>query len=175
MRKILIVLLSIFTLLISCEDNPADKNVSEDQEDVKARRIGQNDIEGLRYTEFELSNASENAVNDWQKFQELLKQTDFLKKADLSFFSGERLLLTTFFQELTVEMPVEIQTNEIMARMVVLETKAQKLNSLLRLENIAKEDQLYAIKEYLIALSNLKLQINKKFEYDKNSALIKDF
>lgn len=72
-------------------------------------------------------------------------------------------------------MPQKLKTNEIMARMVVLETKAQKLNSLLRLDNIPKADRLLAVKEYLVALSNLKLQINKKFEYDKNKALMTDF
>ena len=175
MRYILFVSTCFFALLISCENKSSSEATVETKDEAQARIIGQNDIEAISYTEFELSSTSEEAVTDWQKFQELLKQTDFLKKADLSFFSGERLLLTTFFQELTVEMPLDIQTNEIMARMVVLETKAQKLNSHLRLDNMPKAEQVEAIKEYLIALSNLKLQINKKFEYDKNLELIEDF
>ncbi len=175
MRLILINCICLFLCITSCETKSSSETTVESQEDVQARIISQKDIENLRYTEFELSSTSEEAVADWQKFQELRNQTNFLKKADLNFFSGERLLLTTFFQELTVEMPQQLQTNEIMARMVVLDTKAQKLNGLLRLDNISKEDQVQAIKEYLIAISNLKLQINKKFEYDKNSALVKDF
>lgn len=175
MRHIVLICSCFLVLLLSCDDKSTTENVVEVQDDKQTREIGQNDIEDLRYTEFELSEASEQAVADWQKFQELLKQTDFLKKADLSFFSDDRLLLTTFFQELTVEMPQEIKTNEIMARLVVLETKAQKLNSLLRLDNIPKVERIEGIKEYLIALSNLKLQINKKFEYDKNKLLIEAF
>ncbi len=158
-----------------CDDKSSTETVVETQEEIASRTISQNDIESLRYTEFELSSDSEKAVTDWQKFQELLKQTDFLKKVDLNFFGGDRLLLITFFQELTVEMPQKLKTNEIIARMLVLETKAQKLNSLLRLDNIPKADRLLALKEYLVALSNLKLQINKKFEYDKNKALMTDF
>ena len=45
----------------------------------------------------------------------------------------------------------------------------QKLNSLLRLSNSIKEEKISAMKEFLITMSNLNLQINKKFEFDKNN------
>lgn len=175
MRLFLVVYMSLSLLFVSCETKTTIENNSETQDELKNELISQKDIESLRYTEFELSNSSEKAVTDWQKFQELLKQTEFLKKGDFSFFSGERLLLTTFFQELSVEMPEELKTNEIMARIIVLNTKSQKLNSALRLDNIPKQERILAIKEYLIALSNVKLQINKKFEYDKNNTFLEDF
>ncbi|MFT5244867.1 MAG: hypothetical protein ACI8QQ_002813, partial [Psychroserpens sp.] len=56
-------------------------------------------------------------------------------------------------------------------RITALDTKTQKLNSLLRISNIEKDEKLEAIKEFLITTSNLNLQINKKFEFEKNNVL----
>ena len=39
---------------------------------------------------------------------------------------------------------------------------------MLKLDNIDKTEQLKAVKELLIAMSNLNLQINKKFELEAN-------
>ncbi|WP_157717107.1 hypothetical protein [Formosa sp. Hel1_31_208] len=171
MRIYLLYYIGLSLFLSNCKDTGVSEVVEETQEQIQARTISERDIDDLRYSDFGLSADSKKAVKDWQKFQELINQTEFLKNGDLSFFNGERLLLNTFLQEMSVEMPKPLQTNEIMARIVALDTKMQKLNSLLTLGNIDKEEQLQAIKEYLITLSNLILQINKKFEFEKNNVL----
>ena len=63
-------------------------------------------------------------------------------------------------QEPCLEPALQLQTNEISARITALDTKTQKLNSFLRIDNIQKAEKLEAIKEFLIAASNLNLQIN---------------
>lgn len=171
MRSILLILISFCFLTISCKGDKVSENIKETQEQIDARTIYESDIAALRYTEFGLSPDSEKAVSDWQKFQELKNETERLKKADLSFFIGDRLLLTTFLSELQTEMPSQLQTNEILARLTALNTKAQKLHSLLTLNNITKDERIQAIKEFLVTVSNLNLQINKKFEFDKNNVV----
>lgn len=171
MRIVLFACLSFCLVMTNCKGDNVSEKTEETQDQIDARTISQTDIEALRYTEFELSSDSKKAVADWQKFQELQIQTSALKKGDLIFFEMERLLFTTFFSELITEMPTPLQTNEISARLTALNTKAQKLNSLLRLANIEKAERLQAIKEYLITVSNLNLQINKKFEFEKNNVL----
>jgi hypothetical protein len=69
------------------------------------------------------------------------------------------------------EIPSDLDTKEISARITALDTKTQKLNSLLRLAHVSKADKIKVITEFLIAVSNLNLQINKKFEFDTNNIL----
>ena len=65
-------------------------------------------------------------------------------------------------------MPETIKTAPILSRIMALETKLLKLSSTLKLDNMDKATQLSCIKEFLVAMSNLNLQINKKFELDAN-------
>lgn len=169
MRSVLLIYISLCLLMANCKGDKVSKEIKETQEQIDARTIYQSDIAALRYTEFELSLDSEKAVTDWQKFQELQDEAGRLKKGDMSFFNGDRLLLTTFLSELETEMPEQLKSNEILARLTALNTKTQKLHSLLTLNNISKEERLQAIKEFLVTFSNLNLQINKKFEFDKNN------
>lgn len=94
---------------------------------------------------------------------------EYLKSADLAFFKSEPTLLDVFINDLEKEIPDAIKTNEILARITALETKILKLNSLLTLGNIPKKERLEGIKETLVAMSNLNLQINKKFEFEANN------
>lgn len=171
MRLFMLLYCGFCLLMINCKNNDVSEVKVETQEQIDARTISQKDIESLRYNDFALSTDSKIAVRNWQKFQELNAHVESLKKGDLSFFKSERLLLNTFFLEFRNEMPENLQTNEIIARFTALDTKAQKLNSFLTLNNIEKQDQIVAIKEFLITASNLNLQINKKFEFEKNNIL----
>lgn len=157
--------------MTSCKGDKVSEVIVETQEQIDAKTISQKDIESIRYDEYGLSSDSQKAVNDWQKFQELNIQIDLLKNGDLAYFSGDPLIIKTFLQELRTEMPKQLRTNEISARITALDTKTQKLNSLLRLANIDKQEKLNAIREFLITTSNLNLQINKKFEFEKNNVL----
>lgn len=171
MRLVLFFSLSICVLMTSCKSDKVSEVILETQEQIDAKTISQKDIESIRYDEYGLSSDSQKAVNDWQKFQELNIQIDILKNGDLAYFSGDPLIIKTFLQELRTEMPKQLRTNEISARITALDTKTQKLNSLLRLANIDKQEKLNAIREFLVTTSNLNLQINKKFEFEKNNVL----
>ena len=169
MRFIRLYIIGFCLLLTNCKSDKVSEVKEETPEQKEAGTISQKDIEGFRYEDFQLSADSRKGTIDWQKYQELNTQIDLLKKADLSFFSGDLLLLKTFLAELRTEMPEPLQTNEINARITALDTKAQKLNSLLTISNMSKEERLQGIKEFLITVSNLNLQINKKYEFDKNN------
>ncbi|WP_298900898.1 hypothetical protein [uncultured Psychroserpens sp.] len=169
MRFNTLYIIGFCLLLTNCKNDKVSEVIEETPEQKEARIISQKDIESFRYADFELSPDSRKAAADWQKYQELNTQIELLKKADLSFFNGDLLLLKTFLTELRTEMPESLKTNEINARITALDTKAQKLNSLLSIPNISKEDRLQGIKELLITVSNLNLQINKKFEFEKNN------
>ncbi|MEM5563524.1 hypothetical protein WNY78_00340 [Psychroserpens sp. AS72] len=171
MRLVLLFCLSICVFVTSCKTDKVSEVIVETQEQIDAKTISKKDIESIRYDDFGLSRDSEKAVTDWQKYQELEIQIDLLKQGDLSYFSGDPLIVKTLLQELRSEMPQQLQTNEISARITALDTKVQKLNSLLTISNIDKTEKLQAIRELLVTISNLNLQINKKFEFEKNNVL----
>jgi hypothetical protein len=171
MRIVLLAFLSFCFSVTSCKSDKVSEVIIETQEQLEARTISQKDIESIRYDDFGLSPDSQKAANDWQKFQELNTQIEVLKKGDLAYFSGDPLIIKTLMQELRTEIPKTLQTNEISARITALDTKTQKLNSLLRLANINKEEKINVIKEFLTTISNLNLQINKKFEFEKNDVI----
>ena len=171
MRIFLVAFLSFCFLVTSCKRKKVSEVTEVTQQQKEDNTITQKDIESLRYDDYGLSADSQKAVTDWQRFQDLNIQTEVLKNGDLSYFSGDPLLITTLMQEMKGQMPKQLRSNEILARITALDTKIQKLNSLLRIDNISKQEKLQAIKEYLITVSNLNLQMNKKFEFEKNNIL----
>jgi len=160
-----------FATVLGCQDDKAPDTLAETEEQIAARTISEADISEIDYIEFGLSQDSQEATADWQKYNELQEQIEFLKKGDFSFFKGETELVKTFTKEFRSEMPENIKTREISARITALDTKIQKLNSILRLNSSTKQEKLSGIGELLIAFRNFKLQINKKFEFEKNNVL----
>lgn len=169
MRLYLIFLCFIGVSLVGCKTDTKKSEIEITQEDNSSKTITKKEIESLKYNDYGLSNDAKKAVNDWQKYQELNTQMEYLKKADLSFLKSDISLITTFINDFSAEIPKAINTNEINSRITALQTKLLKLNSLLLLDNISKDEQLEGLKEVFIAFSNLNLQINKKLEFEKNN------
>ena len=158
-----------FIVLFSCDSKTEKPEKAATVNEEQSKNISANDIENLKYVDYILSGDSRKVVGDWQKYLELNNQIEFLKKGDLSFFNGEKTVLKTFIRELKTEIPEVINTEVIQSRLTALETKLLKLNSIINLDNISKEEQLESVKEFLVASANLNLQINKKLELDANN------
>lgn len=155
--------------MMSCNTSnksPEDSKSTQSEEQLPEITVG--DIEALKYEDYVLSDASSQATSNWQKFQELSSQVEFLKKADLNFFKGDKQTLLSLMTDLKEEMPEVINTSPVNSRILVLETKLLKLQNSLTITNISKEEKLQDIKDVLIAFSNLNLHINKKLEFDAN-------
>lgn len=158
--------------LVGCNSSTKEQasNVSEQKKD--SERVTAKDIQNLKYTDYILSPEAKEATLNWQRYQELMAQIEFLKQADFSYFGGKNDLLLSFLKELKNDIPITIATPAIKERLIALETKILKFHSTLKLSNLKKNDVLRDIKEILVATSNLHLQINKKFELD--SQVIED-
>lgn len=149
-------------VFMGCKSEPkTDTLALEPQENYV---VTAQDIERFEYKDFVLSPASNQAVMEWQKFQDLEEQIELLKTGNLSFFKVEKKIMEEFISELKAEQPVSVTAPAIRSRMTVLETTLLRLQDLANLDNIKKNDLLESIKEVLLADVNLKLQINKKFE-----------
>ncbi|MFC4723020.1 hypothetical protein ACFO5O_11860 [Geojedonia litorea] len=167
MRGSKFYILILILLSISCK-NLSEKAAPVALEVNANNNITESDIEKLDYVEYNLSSDARNVLQDWQKYNELQGYVSFLKTLDFSFFNEEKTILKTFLNDFNTEMPQSIKTAPILSRAKVLETKLLKLNSVMRLDNMDKATQLEAIQEFLTALSNFNLQVNKKFELEAN-------
>ncbi len=167
--KFKIYFFSALFLLVACNtSNESSEDDTQTQSEAQLPEITVRDIEALKYDDYVLSDASSQATSNWQKFQELSSQVEFLKKADLSFFKSEKQTLLSLMTDLKNEIPEVINTNPVSSRILVLETKLLKLQNSLTISNISKEEKLQDIMDLLIAFSNLNLHINKKLEFDAN-------
>ena len=169
MRFKLLFFSLLIATLIACKTDTQNPETEPSTEEEQSKSITRKEIEGLKYNDYGLSNDAQQVVQNWQKYQELNTQIEYLKKADLSFLKSDISLITTFINDFKTEIPKALNTNEINSRITALQTKLLKLNSLLVLDNISKKEQLYGLKEVFIAFSNLNLQINKKLEFEKNN------
>ncbi len=165
--KIGCVVLTVFCLiLMSCGGDKSTTQTSETETTNQKSAITAKAIENFKYTDYALSSKSEKVIANWEKYQELAVQISYLKKADLSFFNGEKQILKTAIDEFTATIPEQLQTNPILSRTVIVETTLLKLNENLRIDNIDVSVKLVSVKDVLESFSNLNYQINKKLEFD---------
>lgn len=166
--KIGLMLLNICLLMfISCGNDNGKSDDTEIENTSEKRTITANAIKKFKYKDYVLSTNAETAVADWEKYQELAIQISYLKKADLSFFNGDKELLKKFIEEFKLELPTNFETNPITSRMAIIETSLLRLNENLTIDNIDGSLKLESVKEVIVAFSNLNYQINKKLERDK--------
>lgn len=166
MKHRLLVLNILCFILISCGDDKTTTEVVEAKSSGQKIRITSKAIENFDYTDYALSADSEKAIDNWERHKELVIQISYLKKADLSFFNGDKEVLKKFIDEFKATTPESLLTNPIISRTVILETTLLKLNENLTIDNIDGRDKLLTIKEVLVSFSNLNYQINKKLERD---------
>ena len=174
MRELKTIPLYILSSLLLCVNLSCDKTTTSSDKtlqeiDPEILKISANDINQIKYTEFALSDLSEKGIKDWLKFQELQEEIVILKKGDLSFFKEDKTILQSFITDLKVEIPEALNIPSILVRLSVLETSIFKLEGISNFNNIKNELLLTAIKDVLIANSNIILQMNKKFEKDSQN------
>lgn len=162
------LLLIYLALLFGCGNTTSTEESTQNETANQTLRITAKAIENFRYDDYTLSNDAKKEVSNWAKYQELSTQVDFLKQADITFFTSPKDTLKAFLDSLKINIPDNLNTNPINARVAVLETKLLKLNDDLTLDNYSKENKLESIKAFLISNSNLIFLINKKLEFDKN-------
>lgn len=168
MIKFCTIIFCLF-FVFACNETTTQTNEKELVETVETNKITSKDIGNLKFKDYALSSDSERLIANWSKYQEFNNQIGFLKKADLSFFGGEKKVLIELIKDLKKETPKQVNTNAVQSRMVVLETTILKLHNDLNLNNSSKKTRLKSIKEVLISMSNLNNQVNSKLEFDRNN------
>ena len=162
-----VILFLCCIIVMSCGDAKNSRSdVAATEKAEQNARITAKTIENIDYKDYALSPESEKAIVTWEKYHELAMQISYLKKADFSFFNGDKEILKKFIDEFKAQMPDELRTNPTMSRNAIIETALLKLNENLTLDNIDRSDKILGIKDVFVAFSNLNYQINKKLERD---------
>lgn len=157
-------------VLLSCKDTKSTpiQNLESDKE-KPTQIITQTDIAKLKYKDFGLDAKAEKIIEPWEAYTQLHQLIKNIKLANFSGLKDNNNVLQTLIEDLNKNNPAALKSPAISARLMVLETKLFKLESLVNLSNINKKELGDTIKELLIAFSNLNLQINKKLERDSQN------
>ena len=167
MKIIPVILLLCCVMVFSCGDDKSSGSEIESVENTNQNaKITAKTIESIDYKDYALSPESEKILVSWEKYQELAMQIKYLKKADFSFFNGDKELLKKFIEEFKSQIPEEVKTNPTVSRIAIIETALLKLNENLTIDNIDRKDKILGIRDVFVAFSNLNFQINKKLERD---------
>jgi cysteinyl-tRNA synthetase len=156
-------ILSLFIIFFSCKKNEENTVVDTKKE---SQELTEKDILKIKYIDYILDDRTEAIASNWNEYTQIQDVITNVKKADLSFFNNNKKNIKELLENFKENIPTELNTPAIMARILAFETKLYKLESLSNLSTTSKKELLNVIKEFFISFSNLNLQMNKKIEGD---------
>jgi hypothetical protein len=158
----------ILLLFCSCQ-NSNDSTIEESASNNIVDIITKEDIQSLNYVEFVADAKVQNAISGWEKYNELEKTILDINDTNLTFFRDNHEIVEALIVDLKATVPEKVNSPHVMARIMALETKLFKLESMVNLSNVKKEPVIDAVTEVLVAFSNLNLQMNKKLEKESQN------
>ena len=168
MRIKTLVILSFLMLFFACkkgQKDPTDGKIEQN----KSQEITEQDISKLKYIEYALDASTEDIVQDWVEYEQIVAVVANIKKGDLTFFNNNEKAIKLLLKEFKQNVPEPLNSSSIAARILVLETRILKLESLANLTTTSKEELLNTIKEFFVSFYTLSFQMNKKVEFDIRS------
>jgi len=154
----------VFLFFINCDSIKQEDKTANDNDITNSYKLSKKEIEAIDYVDYGLSDASKKAAKKWNTYSELEDIVQSIKSGDLSYFESDKEIHSSFNRDLRANLPIDIISQPIVVRLRALETKLFKLRSAVSLSTTSKDELLISIEEFLVAASNLNLQINKKLE-----------
>ena len=162
--KLTLIVIIIFSCSSKTNENQ-NITLSGTAKTVKTGKISKESISLLKYRDFTLDVKTKPFVEPWAKYNELMITIDLLKEGDFSFFK-DNTDFVTFINNFKSSCPKTLTSPAVSSRLLVLQTKLQRLENLLQLNTTTKTEKLESIKEIFSSRSNLNFQLNKKIEKD---------
>ena len=157
-------LLAILVFNIQCKKTEDTSLIKVQETPTEYTKITSQDIKGIKFTEYVLSDLAKKEVDNWQKFKDLDIEIENLKNGTLSFFKDDKTILQGLITDIKNEVPQSLNSSSIIVRLSVLETTMYKLDETLNLQSSTKEEVLEDIERLLLAYNNCVYQINKIIE-----------
>ncbi|WP_406685116.1 hypothetical protein N1F78_05165 [Seonamhaeicola sp. MEBiC1930] len=166
MHRLFLYNLVLLVVLFSCK-NPQDG--TDKKAEIESLEITEKDVNNIDYLEFALDEKTENTVEDWVEYYQLQNVINNVKKGDLSFFENNEGFIDSTLTAFKKNIPEQINSPSISARINAFETKFLKLESFSNLTNVSKKELLSNVEDLLVAFSNFNLQMNKEVEFDSQN------
>lgn len=164
MSRLGVILVLLF--LVACKGNEEKNEVFEKSISKRVQLIEKEDIKSINYLDYSLDQKIKNELSTWLQYNQVENIIDEIKKADLSFFKGDKEVVKTTIKEFEETMPDQIKTDAVQARALVVKNMYLRLHNIINLDTSTKEDLKKGIKDLLVAFSNFNFQVNKKYERD---------
>lgn len=162
-------LVSFFILLSFFSCNNSNNQEVNDTAINQIELVSKADVAEIDYIEFLPDSKVMREIGNWEKYQEINRIVQDVKNANVSFFRSNSEIINTLIEELKTSIPNAVDSPQVQSRMIALETKMFKLESVVNLSNVEKNTLIEAISEFLMAFSNLNLQMNKKIEKESQN------
>lgn len=169
MYKFVVIFCLLF--MFSCHKQEQETSIVENNKKV-SNTISERDINKLSFTDLALSEEAKSITNEWLKYVELQSHINEIRKADLVFFKTNYADIVLLFNNLKKDIPKKFNTNIIISRINLLDTKITILSANLNKPNVQKSTVLKNIKDVLEANSILNLHIERKIEFDVYNAVL---
>lgn len=157
-------ILCLFALIQSCNKKQNDNTGDVNQE--QESKITLQDIAKFDYVEYALDDKTATIIQDWEEYKQLENFISEIKNGDFTFITDNEKAVKLAVEQFKDNIPKELKSPSIEARILVVETKLFKLESLYNLSSTSREELLSITKDFLTSFSNLNLQMNKKLEFD---------
>lgn len=168
MRNKIVVILSFLIVVMACKKTQNESTENQTVQD-NSQILTEKEISNLKYTDYILDAKAEEAVKDWAEYMQVNDVVLKMKKGDLSFFINNDVAIEMLILDQKLNIPKALNSESIISRVVILETRLLKLKSLANLSTTNKMELLESTKAFLVAFSNLNFQMNKKVEFDSQS------
>ncbi|MFD2725100.1 hypothetical protein [Hyunsoonleella rubra] len=157
----------IVILLLSCKNST--QNDAEKTTHTNNSELTKDDIANLKYLEFTLDPQAESIAEPWDAYSRLREAVEGVKNADFSFFNAEEKASEELIKDLKATVPDTLNTPSVLSRILVMQTMLQKMQETSGLSTTTKAELSQAVRDVLVAYSNLNFQLNKKLEKDKQN------
>ncbi|HLV13869.1 MAG TPA: hypothetical protein VKY41_01720 [Xanthomarina sp.] len=155
--------------LLSCGNT--EENTGNVEEDSNLPNLTKEQVQNLKFTEY-LQDAKVKAyTQNWVQYNELENIMENLKQANVAYFKDNHEILESLTKDLKANIPEQLNAPSIMSRLIALETKLYKLESVVNLSNTTPDAIISHIKEVLVSFSDLNLQMNKKLERESQKII----
>ena len=162
-----IISIFLFICLFACHDSVEQTTIKAESKSYEL--VTKQDVEDIRFIEFLPDAKVLKEIDSWEKYNEVERIVDDVKNANFSFFKDNNEIVNTLMEELKSTIPEGINSPQVFSRVIALETKVFKLESTVNLSNVEKKQILETLQEFLMAFSNLNLQMNKKIEKESQN------
>lgn len=163
----IVVFVSMFFILASCQDNDQKRTAENKKELEKREVIFKNIQKGWVFYDSPLTEASENTRVSWNEWRLFLEELAQKPKKTIASFQQKSKALTKKAMALNDNIPIDFSKPQIKSRISALIAKVQMLDLYINLDTIPDKKVTQIVAEINLELVSLQRQMEKTVDKSK--------